>query len=361
MTLASVLERRLAERENWRYTDLPALLAAMAPDRAALVLVERPLPTVPRDHSVCRLVFVDGIWQPDQSVMGTLPVDILQSRADGYHLTLAGQTCMATVPVELIHITTGQVTEPATALHIAVGDNGRLTLLERHDNAGQAAALLSTHIHLKPQAKLMHGKMVTGGYTHLALTQVTVEDGAFYDNFALIKGGSVTRNEVQVDLDGPLAQCTLNGVMLLGGREHADTATRITHARPHGSSRQLYKTVLSDRARGVFQGKIIVAKGAQKTDGQQLSRALLLSDQAEMNAKPELEIYADDVKCSHGSTVGDLDADAFFYLRARGIDEASARRLLIQAFVGEMVDEIHVAAWRDLFGHEIERWLHEHV
>ena len=169
--------------------------------------------------------------------------------------------------------------------------------------------------------------MAARALSSLAQTQRDIAEGAYYDNFALIKGRKLVRNEIDVTLAGPLAQCALNGAMLLRGHEHADTTTRITHAAPHGSSRQVYKTVLGGQSRGVFQGKIIVAEGAQKTDGYQLSRALLLSDQAEMNAKPELEIHADDVKCSHGSTVGDLDADALFYLRARGLNETEARAL----------------------------------
>jgi len=113
-------------------------------------------------------------------------------------------------------------------------------------------------------------------------------------------------------------------------------------------------------ARGVFQGKIIVAEGAQKTDGRQLSRALLLSDQAEMDAKPELEIYADDVACSHGCTVGDLDADTLFYLRSRGLDETEARALLLRAFIDEVIDEMHVAEWRDYARSEAGKWLDGH-
>ncbi len=147
--------------------------------------------------------------------------------------------------------------------------------------------------------------------------------------------------------------------MLLQGKEHADTLTRITHAAPHGISRELYKSIVKDQARGVFQGKIIVAEGAQKTDGRQLSRALLLSDQAEMDAKPELEIYADDVQCSHGCTVGDLDADAMFYLQARGIDEDEARALLLRAFIDEVIDEMHVGEWRDYARAEAGGWLDE--
>ena len=144
---------------------------------------------------------------------------------------------------------------------------------------------------------------------------VVIEEGAYYDNFVLIKSGRIVRNEIEARLTGKLAQCTLNGVMLLRGSSHADTTTHIMHEAPFGTSRQACKSVIAEKARGVFQGRIKVAEGAQKTDGQQLSRALLLSDQAEMDAKPELKIYADDVKCSHGAAIGALDEDTLFYLR----------------------------------------------
>jgi len=144
--------------------------------------------------------------------------------------------------------------------------------------------------------------------------------------------------------------------MLLCGDDHIDTTTKVVHRAPQGTSRQVYKTVLDDKAHGVFQGKIAVEKGAQKTDGYQLSRALLLSDQAEMDAKPELEIFADDVKCSHGSAIGDLDENALFYLRSRGLNEDQARALLIEGFVSESLEDIKIDAWRDLFQTELKEW-----
>jgi Fe-S cluster assembly protein SufD len=215
-----------------------------------------------------------------------------------------------------------------------------------------------TTIVLHPQAKLVHVKMMQSrAVAHLAMTKVHIAEGAYYDNFAAIKDSELVRNEIEATLAGRLAQCTLQGVMLLRGREHADTTTRIIHAAPHGTSREVYKSVVADQARGVFQGKINVNEGAQKTDGYQLSRALLLSDQAEMNAKPELEIYADDVKCSHGSTVGDLDDEALFYLRARGLNTDEARTLLIRAFIDEVVDDVHVTEWREIIRAEVQAWL----
>ena len=149
--------------------------------------------------------------------------------------------------------------------------------------------------------------------------------------------------------------------MLLRDRQHADTTTRIIHAAKQGTSQQLYKSVLLDQSRGVFQGRVQVCPGAQKTDAAQLSRALLLSDQAEMDAKPELTIDADDVKCSHGCTVGELETEALFYLRARGIPEREAKALLLRSFVAEVMDKIEVDGWRHYALQQAEEWLHDHA
>jgi FeS assembly protein SufD len=399
--LTKIVERSKRERENWKYTDIAAILSRHPrgsgnPVTAASVAgkshtAHRHAPPDSRlrgndgkGEIGAQLVFTDGILQPEQSRFGDLPKDILQGdAASGYRLKLEGQTCLVTQPVELL-FTGAASSEIATKLSIELGASGRLTLIEKHvpyesrlvsigeekygipgsrsarpGMTGNSIRVMETEITLHPQAKLVHGKLVKGGErsAHLALTKVKAAEGAYYDSFALIHGGRLTRNEIEVTLAGKLAQCALNGAMLLRGREHADTTTRITHAAPDGSSRQVYKTVLAEQSHGVFQGKIIVAPDAQKTDGYQLSRALLLSDQAEMNAKPELEIHADDVKCSHGSTVGDLDADALFYLRARGLSEETARALLIRAFIGEIVDDIRVPEWRDICRAEVEEWL----
>ena len=221
--------------------------------------------------------------------------------------------------------------------------------------------MYETEIRLGPQAKLVHGKIVDTGdaMSSLAHTRVTIEEGAYYDNFALIKSGKLVRNEIEAKLAGKLAQCALNTVMLLRGSIHADTTTQIRHEAPFCSSRQICKSVIAEKAHGVFQGGITVAEGAQKTDAQQLSRALLLSDQAEMDAKPELKIYADDVKCSHGASIGALDENAMFYLRSRGLNEQEARALLIRGFAGEILDEIHVPEWRDYARREVEVWCDE--
>jgi len=229
-----------------------------------------------------------------------------------------------------------------------------LTLLENH-LASNSITTLETDVTLHPRAKFVHGKIVAGG-AHLAVSKIGVASGGSYNNFSLLRGGQPARNEIEVALEGEEAQALLNGVMLLRDAEHADTTIRVAHNAPNCASRQIYKTVLGGKSRGVFQGKILVAKDAQKTDGYQLSRALLLSDQAEIDAKPELEIYADDVKCSHGSTVGDLDEDALFYLRSRGLSETEARALLIDAFIGEMFDAMQVEEWREIFRQQTQGW-----
>lgn len=369
MSLATVIERSRKEKESWRYTDLEALMGKNFADVKGSPVPNRdvPLPSVVGDTSQRRqIVFVNGAWSAELSHLGELPQGVLAGGANNeYRLTLEGATCLITAPIELVFMSepNGEPQESTTKLNIEVGRSGRLTLIEHHLGMSQQAVakIIDTEISLGAQSKLMHGKVLHGesAAVHLATTKVHVAEGAYYGNFALIKGRKLVRNEIEVMLEGQLAQCVLNGAMLLRGREHADTTTRIVHAAPHGSSRQVYKTVLGGQSRGVFQGKIVVAEGAQKTDGYQMSRALLLSDQAEMDAKPELEIYADDVKCSHGSTVGDLDPEALFYLRTRGLNETEARALLVRAFVDEILEQVQVPEWRALCRTGLEGWLDE--
>jgi Fe-S cluster assembly protein SufD len=170
-------------------------------------------------------------------------------------------------------------------------------------------------------------------------------------------GARLSRNEIRTVLNGTGVECRLSGTYMLTGQQHGDTTTVIDHAQPQGTSREVYKGVIDQHAHAVFQGKIIVRPGSQKTDGYQLNRALLLSDTAEINSKPELEIYADDVKCSHGATAGELSDDQIFYLRARGIDRDSARDILTGAFLAEAIEEVRSEAVREAFLEQVEGWL----
>ena len=148
----------------------------------------------------------------------------------------------------------------------------------------------------------------------------------------------------------------MNGVQLLTGNQHADFSSVVRHDAPHGTSRQTVKNVLAGRSRGVFQGRIEVARHAQKTDGYQMNQALLLSQDAEIDSKPELEIFADDVKCSHGATVGELDAEQLFYLRSRGVPDSEARAMLVRAFLTEALDLVTNEPIRDVLGQRIDAW-----
>lgn len=296
----------------------------------AAKLAKPPFP--PEAHQI---LFLNGAWIP------TAPQDVLTGDA------VNGYTLSASLPlVELLFINTPETkpVEATTKLRIDLDAGQRLTLIERHiapEAKGDVFAhALETEIELGERADFLHGKIAQGVSVHLAQVNVKIGTDACYDNFALLGNARIIQNRIDATLLGENAQCRLQGLMLLNGQTRAETITRVTHKAPHGTSRQFYKSVIDDQAHGVFQGKIAVDPKALKTDGYQLSRALLLTPQAKIDVKPELEIYADDVKCSHGSTIGDLDEQALFYLRSRGIDEKAARKLLIDAFVDEIVDTI---------------------
>jgi Fe-S cluster assembly protein SufD len=181
---------------------------------------------------------------------------------------------------------------------------------------------------------------------HVGTISARLERAAHLTSQQVTLGGALVRNDVQAILDGEGSGCSLDGLYLTEGQQHIDNHTEIDHAQPRASSRELYKGILRGRARGVFNGKIIVRKAAQKTDARQTNKNLLLSKEAVVNSKPQLEIYADDVKCSHGSTIGQLDRDALFYLRARGVGEEDARSLLSYGFAAEILNRIKIDALR---------------
>jgi Fe-S cluster assembly protein SufD len=181
---------------------------------------------------------------------------------------------------------------------------------------------------------------------HISGVHVRQDRDSRFDAHTVTLGSALVRNDVDVRLAAPGAHCELNGLYLAGGRQHVDTHTRVDHLQPHGTSNEFYKGILDGHARSVFNGKVIVHPDAQKTDARQSNKNLLLSVNAEADTKPELEIYADDVKCSHGATVGQLDADSVFYLRSRGLDETAARNLLTFAFAREIIEQVKVAPLR---------------
>jgi Fe-S cluster assembly protein SufD len=183
---------------------------------------------------------------------------------------------------------------------------------------------------------------------HVATMEVLEKRDSSFTSHSITLGGALVRNDLNVRLDAPGAGCTLNGLFLGSGTQHLDNHTLIDHAQPHGTSRELYKGIMSGKSRGVFNGRIIVRQDAQKTDAMQTNKNLLLSKEALVNSEPALEIFADDVKCRHGSTIGQLDETAMFYLRSRGIGEEEARNLLVYAFASDVASRIRIAPLRAL-------------
>lgn len=227
---------------------------------------------------------------------------------------------------------------------ILLGSNAKATIVETW--GGSTGGATFTHglseIILRKGASLSHIRVLSEELSERNLSLVAVEanKNASYDQYALTLGASLVRNETRIRLLGEGASASLSGAFILSGNQHADTTTLVEHIAPNCTCQENFRGVLSDRSRGVFQGKIAVAEQAQKTDAQMMIRSLLLSNRAEMDAKPELEIYADDVKCAHGATIGSLDNEALFYFQSRGIPITEAKRLLIKAFTDETLTTI---------------------
>lgn len=228
------------------------------------------------------------------------------------------------------------------AEEIVVAPGERRVIVERFDGAGLDAR--ASRITIGEGGEVHRVVIQTGGGVPLSSCAVHVGEGARFSQVLLALGGVLARLETTVEVEGAGAAVQLNGIYLVGEGRHADLTSRVTHAAAGSTTAQLVKGVARPGGRGVFQGKILVAEGAQKTDARQTHRALLLGDGAEIDAKPELEIYADDVQCAHGNTIGAIDENALFYLRSRGLPLAQARALLIEAFVLEaMPDWLDVA------------------
>lgn len=242
---------------------------------------------------------------------------------------------------------------------IRVGKNSSLCLLEFHTSPTACVKNTVTQIVLEENATLTHMRVQNDAIdcVHAQINHITQARDSSYKALTLTTGAALSRNQIFVDLQGSNASCSLSGVTMLRASQHGDTTILIEHQAPHCFSSQNYKTVLEGSAHGVFQGKVHVHQVAQKTDGYQLSNALLLSPLAQMDTKPELEIYADDVKCSHGATTGQLDDEPIFYLRSRGLSEAQARALLLKAFLMEPVASFLDATVVSTSEALIDKWL----
>ena len=244
-------------------------------------------------------------------------------------------------PVEILCESRGDVQFHGRML-LAVEPGAELTLVETHRGAGAGFANWVAEMFVGDGGVLNHVKLQDEAVTatHVAAIGLELGKGAKYRGALLHLGAKLARHEVLAILAGEEADFSLDAGTLAVGTQHVDNTTRVVHRAPNCPSHQLFKTVLDEQGHGVFQGTVYVERAAQKTNAHQMSRALMLSDRAAMDNKPELEIYADDVKCGHGATIGDIDETALFYLKSRGIDDATARRLLIEAFLGEVVETI---------------------
>ena len=266
-------------------------------------------------------------------------------------------------PIHLLFVSTGQRANVVSHPRVLViaGPNAQATIVESYVGLGSEPYLTNSvsEFFLGPNAVLDHYRVQreSAAAFHIAATHAYEERAAQFRSTAITLGGRLTRHHVHTALVGEGVDSTLNGLYIEDGVQHVDNHTLIEHAQPHCQSHEFYKGILGGRATGVFRGKIHVHQAAQKTDAYQANQNLLLSETAQINTKPQLEIYADDVKCSHGATIGQLDEDALFYLRSRGIGHREAVRVLTRAFAGEVLDRVRVPALKDQLNRLVDRRL----
>lgn len=268
---------------------------------------------------------------------------------DGLFVHVGAKQCLAK-PIQVLHIVTQQDVLIATRTVIVLEQMAEAKIIETFvgmDDAYLSSTVSEVFVGQNADLTLYKTQFESEKAYHFSGSYVKQEQDARFTHHNYAFGGLLARSDIHTDL-GQASECELNGLYLGIKRQHIDSHTRINHLKPHGISRELYKGVLDDRAKGVFQARVIVAEDAQKTDSQMNNRNLLLSSDAEADSKPQLEIYADDVKCGHGVTVGQLDDKSIFYLQSRCVDEETARNILTFAFANEMVDKIKIKELHDI-------------
>jgi Fe-S cluster assembly protein SufD len=365
--------------EDWKYTDLTDVEARSAaylgerPAKPATGVTEKLMAGLPLDPEHYAVVFANGIYRADLSrlprgaselsietlgdadeqlrerIVGELgqfaDVDQYQLAAlntaflsDALVLRVPENTDVAR-PVHVVFATDEQRVSVQARILIHVSRHSRVTLVEHHVGRGAGLTNAVTEASCAEGAHLRYIKIQDqdpDAY-HLAAQHVQLAQDSQFDAVHLDFGARIARNDLAVRLSGHGATAQLHGLFVVDGQRHVDNHTRIDHVAAHTTSRESYRGIINDKGRGIFNGKIIVHAGADGTDAQLNNRNLLLSPTAEIDTKPELEIYTDDVKCSHGTTTGQIDSEAMFYLRSRGVPENEARRLLVLAFATEVV------------------------
>jgi Fe-S cluster assembly protein SufD len=267
--------------------------------------------------------------------------------ADGAFVYLPSGTALKE-PIHLLFLSTNQP-DPVVSVPrslIIAGDGSQSSIVESYASLGRGGYFTNslTELHVGANAAVDHYKLQreSDAAFHVAMTRVIQDRNSNYSSHSLSLGGSLVRNDLEVVLNGCGADCELNGLYVTKGQQHVDNHTTIDHAKSHCASRELYKGILDDMSSGVFNGRIVVRKDAQKTNARQTNKNLLLSKGAAINTTPQLEILADDVKCTHGATIGQLSEEELFYLRSRGIDRDAARTLLTYAFASELLGAVRI-------------------
>jgi len=371
------------KHEDWRYTSLRALIK-----RAFRLSPSADRATAEFDIDCCalsdvpgpRLVFVDGVYKPSLSTIDALPAGLSVSTIDeaitrqseflaahlGRHAD-ASRDAFAALNLAtftggaFIHIArAAEVAEPVTVLSvttpassgramqartlIVAEDFSRAAVIEDFVSIGDEACFVNgvTEVSIGANANVTHCflERENASTINVATLAARHQRDSRFTSHSILAGGGLVRNNVNPILEGENITSTLNGIYVGRDEQHLDNSMRVEHRAANCRSRQYYKGILADESHGVFTGRIIVSKGAQKTDAVQSNQNLLLSRSAQSQTRPQLEIYADDVKCTHGATIGELDEDAFFYLRARGLSEADARAMLVYAFASESLERI---------------------
>jgi Fe-S cluster assembly protein SufD len=379
--------------ENWKYTNVAPI--RRIPFDASIPEYENELPAASR---LGRLVFVNGRFAPNLSIVdGKLNFQVLPisealrdpERAfivkkhlgqytgtsdhafaawnaamftDGAYIEIPrGSVCREPIHLVFIAAGTGDPWACYPRNLIVAGEGSQMTFVETFIGSNHAVYLTNTvtEIAAAPGAVIDYYKIERESPQafHVAVISAHLERDASMTSHSISLGGSLVRNDLNVALDGEGSQCTLNGLFAVDGQRLVDNHTRIDHLSPHATSRELYKGALAGMAEGVFNGAIVVHENAQKTDAVQYSKNLLLSKAAQINTKPQLEIRNNDVTCFHGATIGQIDADAVFYLESRGIAEQESKRILVRGFAGEIIETIRVAALRDELERLLDDWL----
>jgi Fe-S cluster assembly protein SufD len=369
--------------EDWRFTNV-APIARRSFQRAEACEVDADS-LAPWTTAGIRLVFVNGVLWGRPSVLpkgvqaGNLTPDAEQYLAkqvsfqdntfvalntaflnEGAYIRVARGTVVEE-PIHVVYVSTGDChTEPRGL--VVVGPEAQCTIVETYVGAGSYFTNAVTEIVASDSAVVDHYKVTVEAPEayHIASLHATLGRSTNFSSHSISLGGALVRNDAGATLSEG-TEATLNGLYIVNGTQHVDNHTSIDHAKPHANSHELYKGILDGKASAVFNGRILVRKDAQKTDSKQTNKNLVLSDEAVIDTKPELQIFADDVRCTHGATIGQLDAESMFYLQSRGIGRSDARSLLTYAFAQDIIDRVKVPSLRDSLERILFEKFHEHA